>query len=292
MSHAAAAPSGLGRPDAMNTATCSYADRSLAIAGVGLRLQLADPDLVEAVDCRTQAYRTDALPSGGYRLDLRLGPEDDPAHRVLHSFSRDEAGIIHMQRRQMLVGVLSMDTRIGHVRIAPNRYAIDSLLRLVLNVELPRVGGALLHAAGVVWGGQGLMFPGVSGAGKSTLAADAGGEPVLTDEMVAVRPDAGQWRLFGTPFHGDLEIEPQAGDWPLRAVVFPDRAQLPGIHRLRRGPALGRLLQTIVNYGDDAVTDRRLLEVATAIASDVPCYAVCYSKGDQIRPRVEEELTR
>ena len=112
----------------------------------------------------------------------------------------------------------------------------------------------------------------------------------ITDEMVAVRPVDGAWRAFGTPFHGDLEITPQAVDRPLRAIVFPDRSLPTGMAPLSRGAAAGRLMETLVNYGDDPATDRLLLDVAVELATDVPCFTLSYRKTDPVRPLIQAGL--
>ena len=59
-------------------------------------------------------------------------------------------------------------------------------------------GGCLFHAAALVVDGAAHLFPGRSGAGKSTLASLAG--DVLSDELAAVLPDGGGFRVHGTPW--------------------------------------------------------------------------------------------
>ncbi len=265
-------------------------ERLLSIAGVGVRLRLGAPDLAEAVDTRTAVYQCHAQPPGTYDLTVAQGARGTVDDAMRQSFSRVTPTSFRLNREEHLAGALSLADRSGQVSLAANRFAVDSLLRLLLNLELPRVGGSLIHAAGVVWGDQALVFPGVSGAGKSTLAANVGGEPLLTDEMVAVRPVDGAWRAFGTPFHGDLEITPQAVDRPLRAIVFPDRSLPTGMAPLSRGAAAGRLMETLVNYGDDPATDRLLLDVAVELATDVPCFTLSYRKTDPVRPLIQAGL--
>lgn len=264
--------------------------RCLSIAGVDIDLYFTGSALEEAIDQRTGAYQADRSTRGGYRLELHSCIPEGVRPGLLQNFDRISPSEYRLNRHKMLSGVVSVQERTGRFDIEPSRFAVDSLLRLLLNVELPRVGGALVHAAGVVWNGRGLMFPGVSGAGKSTLAANVGGEPVLTDEMVAVRQLDAVWHLFGTPFHGALEIPAQAGSHPLAAIVFPDRSLPSGVTQLRPSQALGRLLQTVVNYGDDPEMDRRMLAVAADLACDVPCYTLSYDKTAEIRPSLEASL--
>lgn len=86
---------------------------------------------------------------------------------------------------------------------------------------------ALLHAAGVIVNGQGLLFVGHSSAGKSTTtmllkeAAAAGRcrSEILCDDRMIVRRWNDGWRVHGTWSHGDVS-DVSASSAPLRAVLF------------------------------------------------------------------------
>ena len=70
-------------------------------------------------------------------------------------------------------------------------------MELCLLTQLARHGGVLLHAAGVVWEGVGLIFTGPSEAGKSTLSEFylARGAAVLSDERIIIRQIGDTFRL-------------------------------------------------------------------------------------------------
>lgn len=59
----------------------------------------------------------------------------------------------------------------------------------------------VFHAAGLAYGDEGLIFCGSSGSGKSTLAAQliTAGFDYLSDELVAIRFDAGEMSGFTRP---------------------------------------------------------------------------------------------
>jgi hypothetical protein len=83
------------------------------------------------------------------------------------------------------------------------RFPVDTVLKVMLAGELARRGGLLVHGVALEHQGRAALFTGQSGAGKSTLGvlwARAGGT-VLTDELVAVWPEAGGWRAAGTPWN-------------------------------------------------------------------------------------------
>jgi len=65
-------------------------------------------------------------------------------------------------------------------------------------------GGGLFHAAGLIRDNRGELFIGKSGSGKSTLARACGDDEILSDELTAVRRDAGAFTVHGTPFMASL----------------------------------------------------------------------------------------
>ncbi|MCS7079979.1 MAG: hypothetical protein NZ585_08000 [Chloracidobacterium sp.] len=102
-------------------------------------------------------------------------------------------------------------------------YPLDELL--VTNL-LARGRGAELHACAVRdVDGRGFLFVGQSGDGKTTTARlwAAAGATILSDDRVIVRRIHGQWRMFGTPWHGEADY------------ACPDSAVITGVFVLRRG---------------------------------------------------------
>jgi len=81
------------------------------------------------------------------------------------------------------------ERRQGWVRLSPNPYSIDSVIRILHSLFLAREGGFLVHAASAIRNGRAFLFAGVSGAGKTTLCHLAPPDVVLlTDEISYVRP--------------------------------------------------------------------------------------------------------
>jgi hypothetical protein len=158
--------------------------------------------------------------------------------------------------------------------VAPGmvRLAVETFLRILYAGLAAQQGGLLLHAAGVVRGGAAAVFPGVSGTGKSTIASLAPPDAsVLSDEMVLVRPVAGRFEAFGTPFFG-------TGGWPglrpgapLRAVYLPVKAGTVGVDPVRPALALRGLLAAVLSFDPDPVRNQALLDAAARLVAEVPC---------------------
>ncbi len=106
------------------------------------------------------------------------------------------------------------------------RFASFAVLDLLLQRELLKLGGLVLHAAGGVFQNQGWLLLGPSGAGKSTAAYHAGFQKVLSDERILVRPTSNGFEMWSTPFWSR----------PRRKPMIADKAALNVIAWLKKAP--------------------------------------------------------
>lgn len=107
----------------------------------------------------------------------------------------------------------------------PLEYPIDELL---LMHRLALGEGVELHALGLVDDdGSGYLFLGHSGAGKSTTARLWMRHPgvcLLSDDRIIVRRHGNEFRMYGTPWHGDAGVASSASA-PLAAIFLLEQAQ-------------------------------------------------------------------
>jgi hypothetical protein len=134
--------------------------------------------------------------------------------------------------------------------------------------------GLLLHACGVCpEPGGGLLFSGVSGSGKSTTARiwKGAGAKILSDERVAVRKIAGQFTLFGTPWHGvDQSSNPEAV--PLRCLFVIKHGEGNQARQLRPAEAVPLLMARAYLPFWDAEGMAFSLEFLDELCQQVPVY--------------------
>lgn len=163
------------------------------------------------------------------------------------------------------------DSGQGWVKQTPNPYSLDSVLRILHSLILAARGGFLLHAASAVCDGRAYLFSGVSGAGKTTMTRLApSGIRLLTDEISYVRPGAGGYSAYGTPFAGELA---QAGEncmAPVSALFFLEKGPENRIDEISPAEAVRRLMRNILFFADDRELMEKLLATACDFVAGVP----------------------
>ncbi|HXG02417.1 MAG TPA: hypothetical protein VNO23_03240 [Candidatus Binatia bacterium] len=167
-------------------------------------------------------------------------------------------------------GTFDTRARRGHVRQPLAAAPFETFLTAVCAWALLERGGFLLHAAGLVDGGGAVAFFGPSGSGKSTVARLVG-RGVISDEVVAVTPDAGGYRASGVPWRGRRRSA------PLRALYALRQAEGTVFVRLRSGPAAARLLGSVFLPSADRSSVDRFFDTAAGLLARVPCYEMRFT---------------
>lgn len=120
-------------------------------------------------------------------------------------------------------------------------YPLDQLLAMYLLADQ----GLVVHAAGALVEGHGVVFPGVSGAGKTTLTRQAlgreGWEPLSDDRVIVTVQDGAQ--AWGTPWPGEGEVARNTSG-PLQWLLFLEKGLANEVRPITRGESVRRLLAT------------------------------------------------
>jgi hypothetical protein len=151
--------------------------------------------------------------AGGFRIDCWSDLFGDAPYKSA-LFDRELRGGRILVRRDAYLDTMH-----------PLDYPLDEVLIAHL---LGRGRGVELHGCGIIDGeGRGQLFVGQSGAGKTTTARVWLSEAhydIVSDDRVIVRFVDGEWRMFGTPWHGEAELS------------SPQSAPLAAIHLLVQAP--------------------------------------------------------
>ena len=147
----------------------------------------------------------------------------------------------------------------------------------------------LLHSAGVILNGQGLLFVGHSEAGKTTTVDMLKGKAeILCDDRNIARLWNDSWRVHGTWSHGDV-TDVSAASAPLRAILFlkqDRRNELVPLHDRKR--IWKELLATLVKSFATGAWWRKEMDVLEHLIGNVPCYVMHFDKSGGIVPKLEK----
>lgn len=171
-------------------------------------------------------------------------------------------------------------------------YPLASIdIRIMVN-WLANSGDLVLHAAGVAVDGDGYCFIGPSGAGKSTLADDLirqGGVTLLGEDQVVLRYIAGQFWIFGTPWHEHEDRCSPVGV-PLKKVYFLDRQRTPGIGLCPPSEGITQILQTafIPYYLPEKILV--IMDRLSLLSEEIPFYRLSYERGTLVLPKIVDQV--
>jgi hypothetical protein len=166
-------------------------------------------------------------------------------------------------------------------RLSPVRYPLDQLL---LMNHLAKLGGIIIHGAGVVLGGKSIVLAGASGAGKSTVSRlfiDAGlGGSLLSDDRVVIRTTGARDALpevtaWGTPWPGDARVA-QNATAPLVALLFLVKSEFNELKPLPAKVAAKRLMPVVTCPWYDPKRLPHVLDACSQVVERTPCYEFCF----------------
>jgi len=169
-------------------------------------------------------------------------------------------------------------TPAGSALVPEDRFPgiFENFCRVLVAYRLHELGGAVVHGAAVVDGGEALLFAGPSGAGKSTVARMAleRGMTVLSDDLNALLPGP---VLCGLPFTGDLDKADSRARYPLRALLRLEKDTDDRLRPLGRAETAACLLACSPFVNADPDRHAALLSTYLGLMEGVPAYALRFS---------------
>jgi hypothetical protein len=232
---------------------------AVPVTVIGTELFRASPDDFRTIDVR------------GWNYDLDL----DPGPSSLRIAGLDWMG--RLDWRPGIAGALWTSEPGG------DRFPgiFENFCRLLVAYRVHEIGGAVIHGAAVVDGGDALLFAGPSGAGKSTVSRLGleQGRTVLSDDLNALLPpDKRGVTLAGLPFTGDLKTDGGAGTvLPLRAVFRLEKDTADSLRPLSRAETVACLLACSPFLNADPHRRGAVLSNLLALAENLPSFALRFS---------------
>lgn len=243
---------------------------TIEIGGLPLRLCAPDPDFWSLLARRYSNFiRPEAMAEMEFDL-LPTAPDPPPAEVNLQI--RCEEGRWLLSRGEFRAA-FDLRSRRGHLACVPNPYSVDTLLRIVHSLLLAPAGGLLLHASGGIRGGRGFLFSGVSGAGKTTMARLAPPDvQLLTDEISYLRRGEDGFRVYGTPFSGELGIQGESVSAPLAAVYLIEHGAANRLELVPEAEAARRLMRNVLFFARDAHLVSQVFATVCELVRCVPVF--------------------
>ncbi|MBW6467277.1 MAG: radical SAM protein [Brevefilum sp.] len=177
-----------------------------------------------------------------------------------------------------------------------DRHGLESLTsfttdQILLAPVLADRQAFLIHAAGLIIDGQGILFVGHSEAGKSTMLKmlrDKG--EILCDDRIILRRWPEGFRIHGTWSHGELpDISPSSA--PLRAIFYLEQADKNTLIPIENSKERFSLIVTyVIKSLQTADWWEKILDVTGKVASEVPAYKLQFDLSGDIIGLLEQLL--
>lgn len=257
----------------------SSRDVTVEVGGVAVALHTDNDSLVQLLEQRFGKFlNPSARPALQFDIAVTDATTDPDADLTVAM--RDGTWVV---QRGDFRAEWDIASRRGRITQTLNPYAIDSVLRIVHTLVLCLDGGFLLHASSAVRDGRAYVFTGPSGAGKSTIVGLAPDDvTVLTDEISYVRPAAGGFVAFGTPFAGERGEAGAPVSAPVAALFQLGRGPDNRHERLDSAAAVRTLMRNILFFADDRRLVGRVLDAACDFAARVPAYTLLFSPDRRV----------
>jgi len=268
----------------------SYENLTFQIAAVGIRL-VGDPNWEYTLKGRFPDFLSKETPQASYSISIGPVPGEPSGlpffdteinWRLFHDQGQWVLWVRSADRDPYLAGRFSQDFHTGEIfttestqepgkYIFPISYPLGGLLMTSL---LGTGYGIMLHSCGVIDAGDGLVFAGISTAGKTTTAFLWEKHPqarVLNDDHTILRKTDGQFRLYGTPWHGLTGIA-RSADAPLKKIFILKHA--PANQAVRLSPARAAAALLVRTFAPlwSAPAMAYTLQFLDELCQTVPCY--------------------
>jgi MoaA/NifB/PqqE/SkfB family radical SAM enzyme len=160
--------------------------------------------------------------------------------------------------------------------------------QLLLARVLAERKACILHSAGMILEGKGLLFVGHSGAGKSTMVKMMKDTAeILCDDRNIVRHWPDGFRVHGTWAHGEVPLISSASA-PMTAILFLKKSDQNCITLLvDRKEIMHRLMACLVKPLATSDWWQKMITLLAEIAIEVPCYEMEFDRSGGIVLEIE-----
>lgn len=167
--------------------------------------------------------------------------------------------------------------------------ALDTPLRFIASLMLPRHEGLLMHASGYADDRGAVLFLAVSGGGKTTTARKLPHAHVLSDDQVALRRVDGRWTAWALPFVGEYRRATVPRRAPLRAIALLAKGEGASLARVAPAAAVASVMRCAVNFAPGP-HGAAVLDLAADLATQVPVHRLTIDRDAPVTPALDALL--
>ncbi|MEW6607295.1 MAG: hypothetical protein AB1414_07550 [bacterium] len=181
-------------------------------------------------------------------------------------------------------GLVDLAQRSGKlaIRMKKDVSPLETFLRICSSYFLPDFEGILLHAASITTDDKGFVFCGKSECGKTTIARLSKKYSVFTDEISIIRRIDNTYRVFSTPFWGEMQggIADVNSSTRVETILFPRKSKEVHLKRVSSIDALAEIMRSTLFFMNDDIRSKKIFELGYGIAEKIPCYELHFLPDD------------
>ncbi len=241
----------------------------VTIAGVTTRL-ICDCNITEQVRKIFSSFVTEN--PCDYIIVVKIA-SDSLSDTVVQTEASIADGCFHICCEEF-IGHVDLSTKQGVISTSSDWpfESLASFLRSFYSAIIFHSGGLMLHSAGIVKDGKAYIFFGPSGIGKTTVVRNSSEHFILSDELVAIKCDQGQFGAYGTPY-GKEDWNEATGPHPIAGLFKLVQDNEVFLEELSHARASFELL-TISRAWDSLFAVDKVFHVTENLARDIPCFAL------------------
>jgi hypothetical protein len=175
-------------------------------------------------------------------------------------------------------GYIDGDKEQGYLKLSSSQPVedIDYFIRVTTALFVNKVGGIMMHTAGIVRKNQSYLFFGHSGSGKTTISKISldNGATILNDDLIVMIPQGKHWIAYGTPFWNQTQLEPANQQAPIAGMYFLIQDKNVFVKKLPLGIATAALISNVPVIPQDPTRSACLLDLLDQLQKCVPVYEI------------------
>lgn len=271
----------------------SHPSFGMTIGRLGFEIQVPDEAWLAALTPLYSEFPLDT--AADWQVSLAHGEDLTPAPQAWI----EHTGPVTRFHIESYAGWIDLDLRQAFVRTSSLAIAPAALERTIAYAcmqMLPREQNSLLlHAAGILWRGKGLVVSGHSGAGKTTVSRlSLGYGELFNDEMVIVDLSGHRPMLLSTPFLG-RKTPPELvrrinRTAPVDALILLAHAPIFELRQLGPSEAVMELLRTDIAAVERLTSAAIWMTVVEQLVDSVPVYQLCFRPTTELWDFLAVEL--